>query len=655
MATGGGVLLLSDLAGGRRHAPRTAAAPIPLARPAPAALSSSWPDAHAFREAVQDLTTAAADPELAVATVAADRFGLPVAYTGRFAVVFRVRIDGAECALRCFTTGAGHEERADRYRLLEERLSACCDLLGDGILPFRYLDAALRVGGVAYPALLMPWADGVPLGAFVEAHHNDPAAMTRLADALDGLLARLERAGVAHGDWQHDNLLVGENSRRVTLVDYDGLHIAGMERHLLLPAPEVGHPNYQHPGRGPEHAGVGVDRFAHAALTAALRALARDPSLWTRFGGAGDDCVLFGREDYAAPDASPVFAAVSDLARGDGALASSLNRLRRLCALPAPEVRSSAAPPAVPWYRLGIEEAVAAAVPAGGITARVRTDGGAQPAPARLGYRERLDSPVERERERQNLRALRAFAAASAPAVAGLWGTASAVEGANGAVWFLAALLTACVAYWTVAGFYLAWPRRRLADELTLELGRLRHERARLAGRAARLRADADRARTSDAAPRPDAREARRRAEDDLRHVPISRALRVAGVTAASVREARALGIDTALGLHRRGTSAGLYDALAPEQAALLRAWCRRLLAHHEAVHRDALTPGVTEERAAAALDARAAEIDARLSALAEERASLPPPTLGVYLRRAAGETARAVLALVSRRRGTAA
>ena len=50
----------------------------------------AWPDAVAYREVIQNPGVALNDPKLRESTVALDRRGLPLAYTGRFAVVFRI-------------------------------------------------------------------------------------------------------------------------------------------------------------------------------------------------------------------------------------------------------------------------------------------------------------------------------------------------------------------------------------------------------------------------------------------------------------------------------------------------------------------------------------------------------------------------------------
>ena len=282
-----------------------------------------WPDAVAYREAIQNPTAALADPQLAGAQVLVGRQGMPVAYAGRFAVVFRLRTGGGDWALRCFTSRGAEDERRAHYALVAPRLAA----MPDTFVPFRYLDQGIRVGGNWYPALAMRWAEGETLGRFIEDHRHDPNSLRTLSQALASLLERLETAGIGHGDWQHDNILVADGGKRLTLVDYDGVFVPELTGR---PAPEIGHANYQHPSRTRNEFGPGLDRFSHLVIQTALHALIADPSLCDRF--PLDDALLFRRSDFTAPLSSPVFNAVKMLATRDAALAERLTRLKVACA-----------------------------------------------------------------------------------------------------------------------------------------------------------------------------------------------------------------------------------------------------------------------------------------------------------------------------------
>ncbi len=284
-----------------------------------------WPDAVAFREAIQNPGVALGDPDLKNAEVVTDKRGLPVAYSGRFAVVFRLRTrSGEEWALRCFTQNTGEDERRLRYTAVTRQAGN----LPQHFVPFRYVEQGIRVGFQWYPVVAMRWARGETLGKFVENHVHDPQALRTLCLSLSDLLARLEAAGIAHGDWQHDNLLVSENGQTVTLVDYDGLFVPGLEGRL---SPEIGHHNYQHPFRSAEHFGVGVDRFSHLVLQTALLALCKDPSLYARFSGDGES-LLFKKADFLSPSRSLVFRAIAGVCGpGDVLLKEALTKLEAAC------------------------------------------------------------------------------------------------------------------------------------------------------------------------------------------------------------------------------------------------------------------------------------------------------------------------------------
>ena len=323
---------------------------IPAATLMPPRPAAAWPDAVAYREAVQNPIVSLGDPDLQTGQVVLDRRGLPLAYSGRFAVVFRLRgAAGEDWAVRCFTHAASGPGGADELRA---RYQAMADWAArqtpDYLVPFRYVEQGIRIeGGAWLPILVMRWANGEPLGRFIErrALAGDGAALLRLCDALTDLRAALEADGVSHGDWQHDNLLVSNAGRTVTLVDYDGLFVPDLAG---WPAPgERGHPNYQHPHRAASAFGPGRDRFAHLVLDAGLRTLARDPYLFDRLGGGGGggESVLFTRADFLDPDNSPVFAHARDLAHttGDVALGESLARLETACRVVPPPAPNAAA------------------------------------------------------------------------------------------------------------------------------------------------------------------------------------------------------------------------------------------------------------------------------------------------------------------------
>jgi hypothetical protein len=187
-------------------------------------VKTSVPDAVAYREAIQSPQTVLGDRRLSAGTVRLDRLGLPVAYTGRFAVVF-VLTDrtGHTWAVRCFTTPErpGQLPRALRYALIDNHL----EKLPRRFVEFQFHERGVRVGGVWEPLVAMGWAQGVTLGRWVEKNHRNPDRLRALAARLETVCDELEQFGIAHGDWQHDNLILDETGQEIVFVDYDGMFV----------------------------------------------------------------------------------------------------------------------------------------------------------------------------------------------------------------------------------------------------------------------------------------------------------------------------------------------------------------------------------------------------------------------------------------------
>jgi hypothetical protein len=74
-------------------------------------------------------------------------------------------------------------------------------------------------------------------------------------------------------------------------------------------APEVGHPNYQHPQRAAEHFDASLDDFSSWVIYVSLVALAYAPGLWSRFDG-GDECLFLRKKDFLHPESSGAIGAM---------------------------------------------------------------------------------------------------------------------------------------------------------------------------------------------------------------------------------------------------------------------------------------------------------------------------------------------------------
>ena len=168
-------------------------------------------------------------------------------------------------------------------------------------------EACLKTSAGTLPAMVMDWAEGRTLGAFLEAAQDDGEALRDIRERLARMLGLLAGAGITHGDLQTGNILVDPDGAPV-LIDYDGMRLPGSP---AGPASPDAHPNFQHPEWDDSCDPSLKDRFPSLALDLGLAAMAEDPGLFPRFS-TGEN-VLFRAEDYAEPDSSPVFAAVRAL------------------------------------------------------------------------------------------------------------------------------------------------------------------------------------------------------------------------------------------------------------------------------------------------------------------------------------------------------
>jgi hypothetical protein len=287
-----------------------------------------WPTPQDYNEAIQNPQLNFDDPELRAGRPELTPLGLPRAITGGFASVYRVRCGQQgvrEWAVRCFL-----REFADQ----QQRYAAISQHLARAKLPytvgFAYLPRGIAVRGRWYPILKMEWVQGDPLNRYAERHLGDPQALRDLARRWAAMVRALQAAGVAHGDLQHGNVLVVGGEPR--LIDYDGMFVpalAGRGSH------EVGHRNYQHPRRDARDFGPYLDNFAAWVIYLSLVALSLDPALWGQTG-AGDEHLLFRREDFERPESS---AALQTLAvAGDPAIVALADAFRASLALDVAKV-----------------------------------------------------------------------------------------------------------------------------------------------------------------------------------------------------------------------------------------------------------------------------------------------------------------------------
>lgn len=286
-----------------------------------------WPTPQDYNEALQIPSQSFQDKDLLVGQPELNAIGLPRPITGMFASVYKLVCQNKNWAVRCFLKNfPDHEERYSRIEthLRASRLPYLVD--------FDFQKEGVRVHGRWYPILKMEWCAGEPLNQWIERHLNAPNDLSRLIVRWKQALEDLSHAGIAHGDLQHGNVLVLDG--QIKLVDYDGIYIDSLSG---FPGNEIGHRNYQHPGRTGKHFGKYLDNFSSWLIYLTLKCLIIDPGIWYRFLG-GDECLIFRESDLKNPLSSPVFHVLEN--HGEQEMRENARLLRYLLSLPIEQIPS---------------------------------------------------------------------------------------------------------------------------------------------------------------------------------------------------------------------------------------------------------------------------------------------------------------------------
>ncbi|MGW2278109.1 hypothetical protein [Streptomyces sp. NPDC001770] len=265
----------------------------------PPGAQRQFPSGAAYAEALQHTQLCFRHPELRGARPELTKLGIPRAISGAFASVFSLTsaTSGQRYAVKCFTRHVPDQEL--RYRAISDRLARLnpAELSQPWKLGFEYLPDAIIVGREYYPVLKMEWIEAVTLSSWLDDHFTDRYAVDRLAERFASLTRDLSDHEIAHGDFQHGNLLVAADDT-FRLVDYDGMYVPELSG---LGGTERGHRNYQSPLRGNDDFGALLDRFSAWVVFLSLKAVAADPALWGRLHEPSGEFLLLTEDDFRNP------------------------------------------------------------------------------------------------------------------------------------------------------------------------------------------------------------------------------------------------------------------------------------------------------------------------------------------------------------------
>lgn len=295
------------------------------------------------------------DPKLQQCRIERDAMNQPRVWSGAFAVVYKAvdPASGQPTAVRAFTSAS--PERRERYAhicaYVASRRVKC-------LVGVEYRDEAIRSArdGKWYPLVLMDWVEGRTLFEWVREKclAGDAAALRHIGQQWLGVVQELGEKRIAHGDISHSNVLVTA-SGELKLVDYDGMCVPALVGRKNL---EIGMRPYQHPQRDAEtRLSLSLDHYSSLVIYTALRALAADPTLWSRhMEGSNNEKLLFSDTDFSDFGKSALF---RDLARScDAKVRELAGELKRCSAGKIDDV-----PPLVPIVLRPIQVAPRSAPP----------------------------------------------------------------------------------------------------------------------------------------------------------------------------------------------------------------------------------------------------------------------------------------------------
>ena len=209
--------------------------------------------------------------------------GRPVFHTGNSAVVFRIRLDGRDRLLKCYTRPHRHLEA----------------IYGDRFRPAELFLYTAPSEGMWADVVVDDWIEGETLREAVRraAGAGDRMRLAGLSAAFDTLAAAMVSDRTAHGDLKPENLIV-DPAGALHPIDFDAAFLPAFAGEQ---SPELGTAAYQHPARTAADFDASLDDYPAALIATVLHAAAHDPSLLVRYPAEGlvldPSAVIEGRSE----------------------------------------------------------------------------------------------------------------------------------------------------------------------------------------------------------------------------------------------------------------------------------------------------------------------------------------------------------------------
>ena len=282
--------------------------------------AKSWPTLTQFVEAIANPGNCFSNPQLKGSISAKSKLGFPLSWAGQFAVVFQLKNNNTRWAIRCFSSRIS--DQSERYAALNAAIQSAKGL--DCFAGYEFIDKGILVAEDWYPIIRMDWVEGQTLDMDIEqkCKAQNGRGIAELCAEWRSLASNLNQHHIAHGDLQHENILV--NNGKIRLVDYDGVYVPALKGRK---ANELGLSHYQHPKRSGSDFNENIDHFSILVIYLSLLAISKDLTLWKAYHT--DKHLIFRDKDYQDPNQSTLFNKLSH--SPDDTVKFLSNRLSKAC------------------------------------------------------------------------------------------------------------------------------------------------------------------------------------------------------------------------------------------------------------------------------------------------------------------------------------
>lgn len=223
------------------------------------------------------------------------------ACVGGFSIAFPVEVDGIKWAFRCWHHTLDNDQA--RIKLLSAELKK---VKLPYFIDFEYEDKGIIVNGAVYPTTRMKWINGRDIKDYICYNKNNRHKLFELASNFFAMTQDLHRLSIAHGDLQHENIMVNPCGK-IFLIDYDSMYVPALS-YMNSKNSTNGKDGYQHPAReNCVYSNPTLDYFSEVVILTSILAIAHNPGLIDKYDMDDSDTMLFKRADFRSFTSSKIY------------------------------------------------------------------------------------------------------------------------------------------------------------------------------------------------------------------------------------------------------------------------------------------------------------------------------------------------------------